>query len=285
MSSTQTVVVFGATGAQGGSVVRELQAAGKYNIRAVTRNPSSEAAQALSKQGVQVVSGDANDVSSLHSSIQRRIGFKKLVDAAVEAKTVKFIVWSSLHDVDSVAKGSLVVGHFTNKNKVEQYIRNETSLQAAFVYPGFYMQNWVYFPPFGVPTRKGDKVVLDTAVRADVALPLIDIEQDFGKFVAPLFADPSKFNGTKILAASEYLTVPQMADAFTAVTGEKVTFGHIPVSAVPVAELQATIKLFNAYGYYLGEFLEPTRELIPNLPGKGSFEAWLKRVNYQAHQA
>ena len=69
------------------------------------------------------------------------------------------------------------------KNKVEQYIRKETNLQAAFVYAGFYKQNWVNFPPFGVPTcDANDNVTLKTAIRADVAIPVIDIEQDFGEW-------------------------------------------------------------------------------------------------------
>lgn len=209
--ASQTIVVFGATGSQGGAVIRELLASkSSLNIRAVTRNPSSSQAQELTKQGVQVVKGDASDPSSLQQVFKGAtaaylvtsfwdptaklnpetdwIQGKELVDAALASGTVKSIVWSSLHDVDSAAAASgstLKVGHYTNKNKVEQYIREKQTtttspFQAAFVYPGFYMQNWIMFPPFGVPTRKGDKVVLETAVRADVALPLIDIEKDFG---------------------------------------------------------------------------------------------------------
>lgn len=327
-SAKQTVIVFGATGSQGGSVLRNLLATGQYNVRAVTRNPSSPAAQELAKQGVQVVKGDASDPTSLAPVFEGAsaaflvtsfwdptaqlnpetdwIQGKILVDAAVASKTVKFIVWSSLHDVDSDAQLSLKVGHFTNKNKVEQYIRQQTSIQAAFVYPGFYMQNWVMFPPFGAPTRKDGEVVLETAVRADVALPLIDIEQDFGKrsfsiadgahsfvadarclpgkFVAPLFAEPARFNGAKILAATEYLTVPQMAHTFEEVSGEHVHLKRLEESAVPIAELKATIQLFNRRGYYLGELLEPTLEIYKDTKF-GTFKGWLQRDNFKPHSA
>ena len=64
---------------------------------------------------------------------------------------------------------------------MEQYIRGKPNIQSAFVYAGFYTNNWVNFPPFGVPRRlENGSVVLESAIRADVAIPLIDIELDFG---------------------------------------------------------------------------------------------------------
>jgi hypothetical protein len=94
-----------------------------------------------------------------------------------------------------------------------------------------------------------------------------------GKFVAPLFADPARFNGLDILAATEYLTVPQMVHIY-----------EIDVSAVPGPELQATINLFNRYGYYVGELIEPSLARYPN-EAFGSFESWLRRVDFKPHQS
>jgi hypothetical protein len=105
-----------------------------------------------------------------------------------------------------------------------------------------------------------------------------------GKFVAPLFAKPSRFNGLNILAATEYLTVPQMVHVYERVSGTKVHLNRIDVSAVPVPELQATINLFNRYGYYVGELIEPTLALYPD-EAFGSFEGWLKRVDFKPHQS
>jgi len=259
----------------------------------------------LASQGVEVVRGDANDPSSLPPVFQHAwatflvtnfwdpvqklnpetdwMQGKTLVDAALAAGSVKFIVWSSLHDVEKISQGTLTVAHYSNKNKVEQYIRGKPNIQSAFVYAGFYTNNWVNLPPFGVPRRlENGSVVLESAIRADVAIPLIDIELDFGQFVAPLFLNPSRYNGAKILASAEYLTVPQMAHTYERVSGEKVELRQIDVSTVPIAELQQTIKLFNRYGYYLGELIEPSHALYDNLKPH-SFENWLRRSNFKPH--
>lgn len=206
MPSNQPIIaVFGATGYQGGSVINHLLSTQpkQYRLRAVTRNPQSSAARSLAEKGVEVVYGDANEPSSLSAVFEGAWGAflvtnfwdpneglnpetdyvqgKNLVDAAVKSESVEFVVWSSLHDIDRASGGTLSVPHYTNKHRTEEYIRAQPGLQAAFVYAGFYAQNWINFPPFGVPTVKEGDVVLETAVRADVALPLIDIEEDFGE--------------------------------------------------------------------------------------------------------
>ena len=61
MSQTRpTVIVFGATGLQGGSVLKALLEAGEYQLRAVTSNPKLPAAQNLAEQCVELITGDAN---------------------------------------------------------------------------------------------------------------------------------------------------------------------------------------------------------------------------------
>lgn len=73
-----------------------------------------------------------------------------------------------------------------------------------------------------------------------------------------------------------------MAHTFEQVTGEHVHLKRISEEEVPVAELKATIQLFNRFGYYLGELLEPTLE---DFKGSqfGTFKDWLKRVDFKAH--
>ena len=64
MSSTLNVLVTGATGKQGGHLVRELLDRG-HSIRALTRKPESAAAAALAARGVTIVKGDFEDQGSL----------------------------------------------------------------------------------------------------------------------------------------------------------------------------------------------------------------------------
>jgi hypothetical protein len=55
----KVVVVFGATGKQGGSVVKSIlgdpKAASQFSIRAITRDTSKPAAQELTKQGCECI--------------------------------------------------------------------------------------------------------------------------------------------------------------------------------------------------------------------------------------
>jgi len=51
MSTKKTIAVVGATGKQGGSVVDTFLGLVNWQVRAITRNPASEVAQALSARG------------------------------------------------------------------------------------------------------------------------------------------------------------------------------------------------------------------------------------------
>lgn len=57
---SKLITVFGATGNQGGSVIRAIledaQLSKEFSIRAVTRDPSKPAAKELAAKGVEVVS-------------------------------------------------------------------------------------------------------------------------------------------------------------------------------------------------------------------------------------
>jgi uncharacterized protein YbjT (DUF2867 family) len=56
--SKQIIVVFGATGKQGGSVVSSLlsdSAAGKFHVRAITRDVTKASAKALALKGAEIV--------------------------------------------------------------------------------------------------------------------------------------------------------------------------------------------------------------------------------------
>jgi uncharacterized protein YbjT (DUF2867 family) len=60
------IVVLGATGKQGGSVVRALLADGSFKVAAVTRNTTSEQAQKLKGQGVETLQADGARCLRLH---------------------------------------------------------------------------------------------------------------------------------------------------------------------------------------------------------------------------
>lgn len=63
-NADKTVLVTGATGRQGGAVVRHLLPKG-WKLRALTRNAATHVAKELAGQGVEVVQGDLEDAASL----------------------------------------------------------------------------------------------------------------------------------------------------------------------------------------------------------------------------
>src|SRR5229473_822966 len=75
----KTILVAGATGRQGGAVIRHLLPNG-WKLRALTLNPDSHAAQGLVRQGVEVVQGDLEDPSSLDRASRGVYGIYSVQD-------------------------------------------------------------------------------------------------------------------------------------------------------------------------------------------------------------
>src|SRR5437899_8567517 len=74
-----TVLVTGATGRQGGSVVRHMLAKG-WKLRALARDPTGAGAKALIDRGVEVVRGDLEDAASLEQAVRGVYGVYSVQD-------------------------------------------------------------------------------------------------------------------------------------------------------------------------------------------------------------
>lgn len=66
--TNRTILVTGATGTQGGAVVKQLLARG-YHVRALCRDPESPTARALADRGVEVHRGDLDDRASIDAAV------------------------------------------------------------------------------------------------------------------------------------------------------------------------------------------------------------------------
>jgi uncharacterized protein YbjT (DUF2867 family) len=130
--SQKQVTVFGATGAQGSSVLRSLSANASraFVLRGITRDPTSKAAQALSTYGVEVVKADGWDKESMVAAFKGSWGAfvntnsedaifdqphesrnefelgKVIVDAAVLAG-VQVFVYSGFNSAREITKGKV----------------------------------------------------------------------------------------------------------------------------------------------------------------------------------
>jgi uncharacterized protein YbjT (DUF2867 family) len=211
------ISVLGGTGAQGGGVVDALLAARKFKVRVATRNPSSDAAKALTVRGVEVVKGDLLDPSSLEALYKDAHGAfvvtnfwdpgqgereEEIGAGAVNAARsagVKHLIWSTLPDAEKLSAGRLKVKHFTMKAHVDAVVRSAGFERHAFVEAPFYFQNFQgLLAPQPLPGGgRGWAVPIDPAARVIHAGDITEL----GRTVA------AAFDAGEQLANGSYLAV------------------------------------------------------------------------------
>ncbi|RHZ50509.1 transcription factor domain-containing protein [Aspergillus thermomutatus] len=258
---SKIITVFGATGKQGGSVIRTiLQDANlsqEFKIRGITRDATKPEAQALSKKGVEFGKADMNSKESLVEALQGSHSVflvttpawgvagsdaelahgKNVADAAKETGA-QHLIFSSLVNVTETSGGRLKhVPHFDQKAQVEQYIRS-IGVPATFVLPGYFMTNYTEMGML----RKGEDGVYTLAypVSKDAKFPLVDIENDLGKYVAAALKNRAESLGAQILAAADYYTPTRILEEFEEATGQKTRFVQVD-SETYTSFLPATI--------------------------------------------
>ncbi|KAJ5306190.1 hypothetical protein PENANT_c024G06725 [Penicillium antarcticum] len=287
---SKLITVFGATGQQGGSVIRTiLQDASlskEFKIRGITRDISKPAAQALVQQGVEIKNADMNSKDSLTQALKgshsvflvttpdwgnagsdaELVHGKNVADVAKETG-VQHLIFSSLLNVTETSGGKLThVPHFDHKAEVEKYIRS-TGVPATFVLPGYFMSNYSVFGML----RKGEDDVYNLAypVGKDAPFPLIDIATDLGKYVAAALKGRSDVLGSQILAAADYYSPSRILVEFEEVTGKKTNFVQVDSETYksfmpgPMGEEMLENHLFiESPGYYNGKSLKESNDLL-----------------------
>jgi uncharacterized protein YbjT (DUF2867 family) len=154
MSSNQKklISVIGATGQQGGGVLRALQASGQFKLRALTRNPDKH--RNLAEE---VVAADLDKPETLNAALEGSHGVflvtnfleagtaeRKQATTAIRAAKeagVKHFIWSTLPDVEAISGGKFDVPHFTGKAKIDRLVKEAGFENYTFVIPPFYYQN------------------------------------------------------------------------------------------------------------------------------------------------
>ncbi|KUL82271.1 hypothetical protein ZTR_10763 [Talaromyces verruculosus] len=151
---------------------------------------------------------------------------KALADAAVEAG-VKYLIWSTLSSPTLESKGKYSkVESFDSKYEVEEYIRS-LPIKSAFFAPSSFMQN--YSGMMG-PHPVGDGTfAISNIIRPDTKFPHIDIEGDTGKYIGAVLAEPDKFEGKVLSAATDFWSMEEAAQILTRLTGKTVKYNQIPV--------------------------------------------------------
>jgi uncharacterized protein YbjT (DUF2867 family) len=292
MSNTQKLIaVVGATGQQGGAVVRALQASGQFKVRALTRNPARHP-----KLGDEVVLADFSHPETLEAAFAGAHGAfvvtnsweagtdeprqaRAAVSAAKDAGVQHFI-WSTLPDVEAISRGKINVPHFTGKAKVERIVSEAGFAHHTFVIAPFYYQNLL-----GVmaPQKQADGT-------AAWALPL-DPERrvihmgditELGRIVAGAFAQPELAgHGEHLPLVGDFLSFNEIIATLNR-QGNKFSFKQVPREVFagwfPGAEgIAAMLAYFEAHTY-LGSDSRDAIAFANKVAGQQptTFAAWAK---------
>lgn len=250
----QLLTVVGGTGTQGRSVIDAALKNGYSKIRATTRNPDSKNAQELAAKGVEVVKADVNDEASLVKAFEGSTHIYAVTDffepfathgpekaieieaaqginlarAAAKTATLQHYVWSTLPNGSRITNGKYNVPHFTAKNKVDDFIKQDASLLAktTFLWITFYGNNFQYpmFTPNLMKTS-GSYIQLSPAASDVPILSIGSPSANIGTFVVAIFNQPKKTLGGKFVTAYvEETTTGQMLKEWSEVTGKKSTY-------------------------------------------------------------
>jgi len=250
----KTIAVIGATGAQGGGLVRAVLADpdGAFSVRAITRKPAEEKALALAKLGAEVVAADLDDVESLkrafdgasaafcvtnfweHFSVEKEQAQAKNLATATKAAGVEHVIWSSLEDTRKLVpladgrmptlQGKYKVPHFDGKGEADNYFR-EAGLPLTILLTSFYWDNFI---GFGMGPKKGDDGKLSFGFpMGDRKLPGIAVE-DIGKCAYGIFKGGKDYIGKTIGVSGDQLSGSEMAKVMGHALGKDVSFAHIP---------------------------------------------------------
>lgn len=272
MTTKKVIAVFGATGAQGGSVARAILESKKFAVRALTRDVTRPNALVLRDLGAEVVKGDLNDEASVeaalkgaygafvvtsfwdHHSKEKEVCQGKLVADVAKRLGLKHVVYSGLENVKRLTGGKLKVEHFDGKGEVEEYFWSigvpMTSVRLAAYFENF-LTMWK-----PVKASDGDYYTL--------ALPMGDIPMDgisvadIGAVVSSIFNSPAEFLGKAVGLSAEALTIQQYADVLSKSLGKEVRDAKITPEAYEKLGFPGAEELANMFRFY---HMKPDRDI------------------------
>jgi uncharacterized protein YbjT (DUF2867 family) len=291
MADKKIIAVAGATGAQGGGLVRAIMtdSGGPFTARALTRNPNSDKAKVLAALGAEIVHADVDDESSLMNAFRGAHGAycvtffwehmkpeKELVEArnlaqAVKQAKVAHVIWSTLEDTRKLVplsdnrmptlRGKYKVPHFDVKGEANG-IFVELGVPTTFLVTSFYWDNLINF---GMGPKKGpDGSLAITLPMGSARLAGIAAE-DIGKCAYGVFKKGKDLIGKTVGIAGEHLTGAQMAASLAKALGQPVRYNEI------------TPEVYRGFGFPgaddLGNMFQIDRDFEKDMCGARSLDA------------
>jgi len=253
MAGKKIIAVVGATGAQGGGLVRAIlnDKGGGFAARAITRDVTSDKAKALAKLGAEVVAADVDDEASLkrafagaygaycvtfywaHMSPERELAEATAMARAARDVALDHVIWSTLEDTRQwvplgddrmpTLMGKYKVPHFDAKGEAN-HVFADLGVPTTFYLTSFYWENLIYF---GMGPKRGpDGKLAITLPMGDKKLPGIATE-DIGRCAYGIFQKGRELVGKTVGVAGEHPTGAQMAAALTQAMGQEVGYNAV----------------------------------------------------------
>ena len=301
------IAVAGATGAQGGGLVRAILAdpTGGFAARALTRDPNSAKAKELAALGAEVVAANLDDPESLarafagthgaycvtffwdHFSADKEAAEVESMAKAAKAAGVKHVIWSTLEDTRlrvplgdnrmPTLQERFKVPHFDGKGSSDHFF-TDLGVPTTFLLTSFYWDNLIHF---GMGPKKGEDGKLAFVLpMADKKLPGIAAE-DIGRCAYGIFKAGDKYLGRTVGIAGEHPTGAQMAKGLTDALGQEVVYSYVPPEVYRTFGFPGADDLANMFQYkrdFEAEFCAPrdlslSRALNPKLQ---TFAEWAR---------
>lgn len=306
--SQKIIAVAGATGSQGGGLVRAILAdkSGEFRVRALTRDANSAKARELAKAGAEVVTASVDDLESLkrafegahgafcvtfywdHMSPEREITQATNLAKAAAAAGVKHAIWSTLEDarpfypLDDARMPTLMgkykVPHLDSKGEAD-HVFTDLGVPTTFLLTSFYWDNFINF---GMgPKRGADGKLTLSLPMGDAKLAGI-VAEDIGRCSYGIFKRGTEFIGKRVGIAGEFLTGNEIAAQFTEALKEPVSYYPVPFDVYRGLGFPGADDLGNMFQFFSEQqkafaehrSVELTRSLDPQLQ---SLRSWLEQ--------
>lgn len=309
MAEKRIIAVVGATGAQGGGLVRAIlnDKDGDFAVRAITRDANSEKAKALTALGADVVAADLDNAESVqqafkgaygafcvtffwnHFSPDKEISHAKTMAEAAKRADVKHVIWSTLEDTRKwiplsdnrmpTLMGKYKVPHLDAKSEADRFFV-DAGVSTTFLLASFYWDNMILF---GMGPKRGEDGELVFALPLGAKKISGIAAEDIGKCAYGIFKGGSSvYAGRYVGVAGEHLTGEEMAAGMTQALGEEVRYHAVPADVYRSFGFPGADDLGNMFQFFQDNeqvFLS-ARDLVAsrNLnPSLQTFSEWLEQ--------
>lgn len=300
------IAVLGATGAQGGGLVRAIlnDKNSEFAVRAITHHPDSDKAKELQKMGVEVVVADIDDDASMkralhgaygayfvtffwtHFSPEKETEEARRLAALAKEAGLKHVVWSTLEDTrkyvpltDSripTLHGKYKVPHFDGKGEADRFF-TDAGVPTTFLLASYYWENMIYF---GMgPKKAADGKYSITFPMGNKKMAGIAAE-DIGRCAYGIFKKGPEMAGKRVGIAGEQITIEDMAKKMSKALGVEVAYNEVTPEQYRGFGFPGADDLGNMFQFYRDfdavcnetRDVNYSRELNPQLK---DFDAWL----------